>query len=250
MPPTFTPEELAFRQAILNEPTDDLVRVVYADWLEEHGQGRRAEFIRAQVSGACTTGLLTLPRESADHPLELCPEDPVNWWEYSRGFVKVFHCQASQFKSHAVPVLLVHPVEQIEFIDVLGLSVSFCKIDHWFEVRIRCDDPEVNHSCRGRRRDEFIESLAPMIAQHVAAVRALRGPFAPIFKSGGVYQVHADRPNIPVGTFVYYLASQTDPWDVTVTADASGNRIPFGIVVRSSEPNNADANLIHVMHQA
>lgn len=36
-------------QNILDNPDDDLVRLVYADWLEEQGQGDRAEFIRVQV---------------------------------------------------------------------------------------------------------------------------------------------------------------------------------------------------------
>jgi uncharacterized protein (TIGR02996 family) len=34
--------------AILADPADDAPRLVYADWLEEHGQPERAEFIRVQ----------------------------------------------------------------------------------------------------------------------------------------------------------------------------------------------------------
>jgi uncharacterized protein (TIGR02996 family) len=37
-------------QAILSEPGDDSVRLVAADWLDEHGQPGRAEFIRLQVA--------------------------------------------------------------------------------------------------------------------------------------------------------------------------------------------------------
>lgn len=36
-------------QAILDDPADDTRRLVYADWLEEHGDGERAEFIRLQI---------------------------------------------------------------------------------------------------------------------------------------------------------------------------------------------------------
>jgi uncharacterized protein (TIGR02996 family) len=43
------PDEAAFLRAICAEPADDTPRLVYADWLEEHGQGERAEFIRVQV---------------------------------------------------------------------------------------------------------------------------------------------------------------------------------------------------------
>ncbi len=39
----------AFVQAILDQPDDDAVRLVYADWLDENGQSERAEFIRVQI---------------------------------------------------------------------------------------------------------------------------------------------------------------------------------------------------------
>jgi uncharacterized protein (TIGR02996 family) len=38
-----------FLQAILDDPDDDTHRLVYADWLDEHGDPARAEFIRVQV---------------------------------------------------------------------------------------------------------------------------------------------------------------------------------------------------------
>ena len=38
----------ALLRAILANPDDDLPRLVYADWLEEHGESERAEFIRVQ----------------------------------------------------------------------------------------------------------------------------------------------------------------------------------------------------------
>ena len=37
-------------RAVLESPYDDLPRLVYADWLEEHGQPERAEFIRHQLA--------------------------------------------------------------------------------------------------------------------------------------------------------------------------------------------------------
>src|SRR4051794_6643142 len=38
----------ALWQAIIDAPEEDAPRLVYADWLEEHGQPERAEFIRVQ----------------------------------------------------------------------------------------------------------------------------------------------------------------------------------------------------------
>jgi len=42
-------EQEAFLHAILDAADDDTPRLVYADWLEEHGQAERAEFIRLQI---------------------------------------------------------------------------------------------------------------------------------------------------------------------------------------------------------
>jgi uncharacterized protein (TIGR02996 family) len=36
-------------RAILRDPADDAARLVYADWLEENGDGERAEFVRVQL---------------------------------------------------------------------------------------------------------------------------------------------------------------------------------------------------------
>jgi uncharacterized protein (TIGR02996 family) len=40
----------AFLQAIIDAPDDDTPRLVFADWLDEHGDPDRAEFIRAQLA--------------------------------------------------------------------------------------------------------------------------------------------------------------------------------------------------------
>jgi uncharacterized protein (TIGR02996 family) len=39
----------ALLAAVIASPDDDLPRLVYADWLDEHGEPERAEFVRAQV---------------------------------------------------------------------------------------------------------------------------------------------------------------------------------------------------------
>ena len=48
-------EHGAFLDAICREPADDTARLVYADYLEEHGEPERAEFVRRQCRGEAAT---------------------------------------------------------------------------------------------------------------------------------------------------------------------------------------------------
>ena len=43
------PEADAFLDAIFDHPDDDTPRLVYADWLQEHGQEDYAQFIRLSI---------------------------------------------------------------------------------------------------------------------------------------------------------------------------------------------------------
>jgi uncharacterized protein (TIGR02996 family) len=54
-------DEDSFLRAITAAPDDDLPRLVYADWLDEHGRHERAEFIRLQCE------LARLPEGNARH---------------------------------------------------------------------------------------------------------------------------------------------------------------------------------------
>ncbi len=47
----------AFIRAIIAQPDDDVLRLVYADWLDENGEKERAEFIRLQ----CSIALMLVP---------------------------------------------------------------------------------------------------------------------------------------------------------------------------------------------
>jgi uncharacterized protein (TIGR02996 family) len=93
----------AFLQAIHANPEDDTPRLVYADWLEEHGDAARAEFIRVQCEKA------RLPRWHRRWPLlawrervllnchghlwqaELPTIEGVQWTVFERGFIHEVH---------------------------------------------------------------------------------------------------------------------------------------------------------------
>lgn len=67
-----TTDQAVYEQAmqdIIENPADDSVRMIYADWLEEHGQAERGEFIRVQCDLAKWKG------KDEDH----CPECGEHW---------------------------------------------------------------------------------------------------------------------------------------------------------------------------
>ncbi|HEY7158985.1 MAG TPA: TIGR02996 domain-containing protein [Gemmataceae bacterium] len=61
---SWSPQELAFLNAIHSAPRDDATRLIYADWLEEHGQEQRAEFIRLQ----CQRPYIVVVHEPPEEP--------------------------------------------------------------------------------------------------------------------------------------------------------------------------------------
>src|SRR3954452_1713404 len=61
-------DEDALLSAIAAHPEEDTPRLMYADWLDEHGKPRRAEFIRVQIELA---RLEHLPRAALDRHVDL-----------------------------------------------------------------------------------------------------------------------------------------------------------------------------------
>jgi uncharacterized protein (TIGR02996 family) len=47
-------QEEAFLRDIIDNADDDAPRLVYADWLDEHGQPERAAYIRLHLEMDCT----------------------------------------------------------------------------------------------------------------------------------------------------------------------------------------------------
>src|SRR5436309_3641087 len=88
----------AFLDLIRLHPDDDGPRLVYADWLDDHGDPERAEFVRAQCA------LEAMPPEDAGRPglqrraQELLGRHGKGWasvlpggvedWTFRRGFIE------------------------------------------------------------------------------------------------------------------------------------------------------------------
>src|SRR5262245_20887851 len=115
-----TPDDTLL-QAILDDPDDDGVRLVYADFLEEHGQPAKAEFIRVQIE------LARDPRRGDLEAREraLLKEHEEEWlarygeWahfpEFHRGFVWGVMLSAPDFMERAGELFRTTPLQHARF---------------------------------------------------------------------------------------------------------------------------------------
>jgi uncharacterized protein (TIGR02996 family) len=116
--PALAAEEIALRRAVAQQPDDDAIRLVYADWLEDHGQPERAEFIRLSLGSLGEGGGLRHYVLSGEHRcawLDDLPEHPsFNWFCGERGFhnsVEIWDVQA--FAREAGAVFEAAPLEEL-----------------------------------------------------------------------------------------------------------------------------------------
>lgn len=142
-------QEEAFLQAILEFPDDDTPRLIYSDWLEEHGQEERAELIRVQIELAKVPVISDVCR-AAPTPCYRC-EDCLRWtelrrrdhvllsrhegewldwlkvawgseWvpvrecgvEWRRGFVEQINCSGENWLVHADALIQAAPLRKVE----------------------------------------------------------------------------------------------------------------------------------------
>src|SRR5437762_1706115 len=96
--------EQAFLQEIVEDPDDDAVRLIYADWLEDHGNAPRAEFIRTQIELAGMKEDDPRREDFAAREADLLAEHEAEWvgplcerllgWYFKRGFLDDIHVEA------------------------------------------------------------------------------------------------------------------------------------------------------------
>jgi uncharacterized protein (TIGR02996 family) len=121
----------AFLRDVAQHPADDGPRLVYADWLDEHGQPGRAEFIRTQVQ------LESLDRADDRRWALLVREarlrgaygkgwagkalrSLVRGWRFRRGFVEEVTLSADAFLRNAEELFRLAPVRRVRLVDAGG----------------------------------------------------------------------------------------------------------------------------------
>ncbi len=120
---------------IIESPDDDAPRLVYSDWLEEHGGPERTEFIRIQCL------LDKMPAEDPRYPglrrreNELLEQHAWAWaeelgprisaWAYRRGFVERVEMSLETIQAEILAVLQRAPIRHIrdvsQFCDFNGV---------------------------------------------------------------------------------------------------------------------------------
>jgi uncharacterized protein (TIGR02996 family) len=134
-------------QAILDDPDDLSIRLIFADWLEEHGgeiDRARAELIRRQCRmadlvphvpewvehNAAVQDLLEQYRRDWNGPLHerlhrggllhavAARRCRVKPWEYRRGFVEALHLQTGTFARHAEVLFRIGPIRHLKLWNV------------------------------------------------------------------------------------------------------------------------------------
>ncbi len=112
----------ALLKSVLASPDDDLPRLVYADWLDEHGDPARAEFIRTQIELAKLPDHDPRSRHLEDREHELLNEHEPGWfsernglqeWEWRRGFVDEIAAGNGRLESGLSGATSEHPLTSI-----------------------------------------------------------------------------------------------------------------------------------------
>jgi uncharacterized protein (TIGR02996 family) len=111
------------RAAIVAQPDDDTLRLIYADWLQENDQSDRAAFVRAQVLLAQSEPFGPQYRQHmtvADKLLKAHPEwgkfvkQRAEGGKFVRGFVEHVHANAATFPRYAAELFAAEPIRSVQ----------------------------------------------------------------------------------------------------------------------------------------
>lgn len=136
--------------AIIADPDDDPPRLVYADWLEEHGQQDRAKLIRVQIE------LAHMPDDADDTALRAEEEqleaacekdlprlDGITWGGFVRGMVRTVSADTpAAFQRHAGVIGDMGSVQHVGFDNLDGFDVlaQVSALAQFTELSVYLDD--------------------------------------------------------------------------------------------------------------
>jgi uncharacterized protein (TIGR02996 family) len=116
-------DEDAFLRAVIADPEDDAPRLIYADWLDEHGQSARAELIRLQCARARWPDDDSYPAQLMEREAHLLLAYARDWgapvsgltlsYHFGRGFIEHVMCDMLTFLEHYDELFRVAPVRHL-----------------------------------------------------------------------------------------------------------------------------------------
>src|SRR6266545_4543651 len=179
--------EDAFLRALQDDP-DDTSRLVYADWLEEHGENERAEFIRVQCALANLSeddpgraalaereaALLAKHRAAWLKPLPAWARDGA--YRFRRGFVDEITATTTQFLKGAANLLKRVPVRAVRLRGARQHIEALAACPHLARLT------SLDLSSNDLEELEAIRLAAPPYLENLSALRLGRNPL----RAGGI----------------------------------------------------------------
>ena len=178
----------ALRQAVLANPEDDAPRLVYADWLDEHGDGdadgRRAAHLRLAIregepAAAAYWAAFAPPgwagvagRVRGVRPLPggrlIVRPDPVYRHECHRGLLARLWGRLDDFLIDAPALFAEHPITAVRLVDRRPVALDSAWA--WYVEDPAAHPPRPGPNWAGARLGPLLRGWAP-----VAGYPALRG---------------------------------------------------------------------------
>src|SRR5262249_27512741 len=113
-----------FLEAILNEPDEVSHRLVYADWLDEHGEPEYGEFIHLQCERAGLHPGEPRARALLERERLLLQRHEPAWigrvadwamrWGFRRGFIEEVTVSVEQFLAHGADLFAHFPIRRVQ----------------------------------------------------------------------------------------------------------------------------------------
>jgi uncharacterized protein (TIGR02996 family) len=117
----------AFLTDILANRDNDTPRLIYADWLDDNGEGERAEFIRLQVTSGkpIYVGGEVWMEPTDDKAADLLCLNVGGWtpcsteeetyteWSWRRGFIESLSCRKEMWTASGPDIVMAHPIDHV-----------------------------------------------------------------------------------------------------------------------------------------
>ncbi|MCE9562484.1 MAG: ribosomal protein L7/L12 [Planctomycetes bacterium] len=176
-------EEAAFLKALKANPADDTVRLVYADWLDEHNEPAKAEYLRLVAVLTHTCEESTRERPEVGRLLSLTELLPQEWRQESASrFMLVFYSHGDM--TQKIPV-----VKLIREITGVGLAEAKKLVEEPPSKLLTCVPFEYALPCRER----FEQIPGAVVRIHPTDVKQL--PFSVAFAIVASRMVWGNRPD-------------------------------------------------------